>query len=726
MAAMTVDKPNGIVQILPDGPGRVTFKPKGYLGGDLFAAYQDACSGSRFDEARRCQSATIEAALGIVGRLQRAGFALQIDASLTEALKSEIESAKDRVEDASERIERIDAKLRQRGLSLYGYQKTDARWLASRRRFLLSWGMGLGKTLAALITVPETTECGVLVVAPAVAKGVWKREAAKWRPEFKVTVISGRGKFRWPERGEILVMNYDILPKTKAPTRRKPFVAERPSSVRQGLASLGLIAPAHSPEERERVLQIALGVAAIASLAGFSLRLPPCPKGVFLISDESHALKAPTARRTISFRAISEAVRKADGFVGLLTATPQLNKKPQELWSVLEAADLAREAFGSWNEFVRLFGGKKGKWGYEWPDYSMTSEYPLPEAAERLRRVMIRRSKKDVLKDLPEKRYQAFEVDLDKGTHEACNDVLALLTEKGVDPESEDFVEEAEKILFTEISALRQKLATAKINALLALVEEHEENDEPCIVFSAHRAPIDRLAERPGWATITGDTKNEERTRIENDFQAGRYKGIGCTIAAGGVAITLTHASSEIFVDRAWTPALNEQAEDRAHRIGQTKSVLVTDLVGDHKIERRVHELLVIKKALIHRSIEQTTLTTGEPVAAESSIDFAALSAAAEAEEKRLLATAGKSPRRGPKTPREEWAKRALVLLAANDPDRAKFQNGTGFNATDGGFGHSLAAQVKDKGLTDKQWSMAIVLCSRYQRQVGPLPPRES
>jgi SNF2 family DNA or RNA helicase len=165
---------------------------------------------------------------------------------------------------------------------------------------------------------------------------------------------------------------------------------------------------------------------------------------------------------------------------------------------------------------------------------------------------------------------------------------------------------------FELLSAARAALATAKIPALLELVEDLEEQEEPCVIFSAHRAPIDALAEREGWAVITGDTSATKRTEIEEKFQRGELRGIGATIAAGGTAITLTRASRMIFVDRDWTPALNEQAEDRIHRIGSKKPVLYTNLVADHVLDRRIAEVLGRKRALIDASVDAARLRAGE------------------------------------------------------------------------------------------------------------------
>jgi superfamily II DNA or RNA helicase len=296
-------------------------------------------------------------------------------------------------------------------------------------------------------------------------------------------------------------------------------------------------------------------------------------------------------------------------------------------------------------------------------------------------------------------------------------------------------------------------LAKAKIEAMLQIVEEYEEQEEPLVVFSAHRAPIDLLEGREGWAVITGDTRPEDRTKIEDAFQRGELRGIACTIKAGGVAITLTRASHALFVDLEWTPALNAQAEDRICRIGQSRGVIITILVADHPLDIRIAQLLAQKRVYIEGSVDAARLVNGVdpeiPVMPE--IDFQALAAKAaeEAEkaERALLASKERQAlyeaekaaaqaakrairedlmapgRRPAKTAREEWAAEALGILAGMDPDRAREQNGIGFNGADGQMGHNLARQVY-LGLTEAQWQLALEICPKYWRQVGR-PPAE-
>jgi SNF2 family DNA or RNA helicase len=486
------------------------------------------------------------------------------------------------------------------------------------------------------------------VVCPAVAKGVWAREAAKWRPELKVTILSGRGSFRWPQPGEIVAVNYDIL-----------------------------------PEEA-----------------------PGCPAGLVLVADEAHNLASSKAARTKRFRGMSKAVRECGGRVYVLTATP-IKNRPPELWSVLSAAGIEREAFGSWPQFVHAFSGVEGRWGgYEWGS-------PRPEVPDLLRRVCLRRRKADVLKDMPEKTIKYATVEIDKATARTC-DALVKSMVKGGDS-IEIAIEKlfASGLSFEELSAARAALAKAKIPAMLELVEEYESAGEALVVFSAYRAPVDLLAGREGWATITGDTSAEDRTAIEEKFQRGELRGVACTIRAGGVAITLTRASNALFVDREWNPALNTQAEDRIYRIGQSRGVLITHLVADHVLDERISEILSIKAALVAGSVDAATVSQVAPqavaevdwekieadaaLAAREAVEAAARAEAQRDERLRNRAKEEAERARGKARglvrraaarrlaeaedtgePRqaasalEHWAAAGLVQLSSDDPDRAQ------------------------------------------------------
>jgi len=88
------------------------------------------------------------------------------------------------------------ANAESRGLALYPYQAVGVSWLKDRTGALLADEMGCGKTVQALAALPENAMC--VVIAPAAVKGVWMAEARRWRPDLHVSILSGRGSFRWP------------------------------------------------------------------------------------------------------------------------------------------------------------------------------------------------------------------------------------------------------------------------------------------------------------------------------------------------------------------------------------------------------------------------------------------------------------------------------------------------------------------------------------------------
>lgn len=608
-------------------------------------------------------------------------------------------------------------------------------------------------TIQALTALPEGAP--VLVVGPAIAKGVWHRECRKWRPDLTPIILSGRGSFRWPQKGELLVVNYDVLPAVVDTKGKKS--TDRPKDAAAWWKAWSKV------------------WGAIGEAAAAAHILGSCPAGVVLISDEAHALKGGNkTQRGARFKALAARVREMGGRTWGLTATPLLNR-PAELWQVCSVFGVEKEAFGSWRSFMRVAGGSEGRFGIEWE----------PERMDRatlqrmLQRVMLRRLKVEVLKDLPPKTYSEVTVELPSKVAKLCDAALAIIEKRGMTAEAMlKLANEKGSPSFETMSKARAALAMAKLEAAIELIEAFEDADEPLVVFSAHRAPIDVLATRSGWASITGETPPAERTRIEEAFQAGHLRGVACTIKAAGVAITLTRASNAIRLDKEWNPALNIQAEDRIYRIGTSKPVVITDLVSDHPIEERVNELLAKKGEFIANSVDAAKRGAEEaPVQEAADLDAAAarlageqakleieLAAYREREAKRQAAQAARDAeeaasravreatekegkarskaraalarrghaaeaaelsldevRRPPQGEREEWAMRALVQLAGDDPDHARDENGAGFSKSDVYIGHDMAARVHE-GLVDVEWKLAVIVCSRYWRQVGPMP----
>jgi hypothetical protein len=345
---------------------------------------------------------------------------------------------------------------------------------------------------------------------------------------------------------------------------------------------------------------------------------------------------------------------------------------------------------------------------------------------------------------------------IDARTRKLADGIVAQLKDQGIDLEDANTKLALKDIPFELLSEVRAALATSKIPALLSLVEDYEESDEPLVVGSDHLAPVEVFEGREGWATITGSIPPEERQARVDAFQAGELKGIAGTIKAMGLGYTLTRSHNIIINDLNWTPALNAQLEDRLCRLGQTRGVIVTRLVANHPLERRITELLVEKQNVIEHSVEASSveedyvgnnpaeaLAKAAEKARQQVVDTAAAarqereqkaqrSAEAQTQVKAELEASGitvdrdievRGKTRSAANAVEEWAGTGLVAVAGMDPDRASERNNVGFSAYDGQFGHSLAKQFADSGrFTAKQWVAAIRLATKYRRQIGPAP----
>lgn len=652
---------------------RAHIRPAAYLDGS-FPAYRDACKrgGALYSFEEKENACALDLVQGVVEQLRLAGFEAVVSQELADAIRAKAKASYAHIEEARDRIKAVDDELKKRGLELYPFQKEGVQWLAGHDTGVLADEMGLGKTIQALISLPK--DAPVLVVCPASLKGNWKNEIRKWRPDFMVGALAGRGSWRWPAAGEIVIVNYDILPE-------------------------------------EEGLEKKSGTLATEFFEGGRI----CLKGTVLIGDEAHAVKNSKAQRTKRFRKISELVRERGGRTWGLTGTPLLNR-PLELWYVLHAFGLAEKAFRNFNNFCTLFGGSKTSFGVQW------DSRPSPGAAELLKVVMLKRDREVVLPQLPTKTWRTIEVDIDRETSRLCDQLTQKILDLGKDVQQ---VVENQGIEFEDISAVRAALARAKIPALKALVEDYEENEQSLVVFSAHREPVDMLADRPGWATITGDTPVEKRSEIVDAFQGGRLKGLALTIQAGGVGLTLTRAHECIFVDLLWTPALNAQAEDRLCRIGQDRGVVVTVLTADHEMDRRVNEILMEKRHIIRETVDKAAVENvevrdpGEDPLAGVTIGEAAPARSSGGQNHAPSAPGGA---RGPATELEKWASAGVQYIAANDIDLAYEVNGVGFNKFDSQFGHKMAEFCRAGKATEGQWAAIVKLANRYRRQLPKMP----
>jgi len=375
----------------------------------------------------------------------------------------------------------------------------------------------------------------VMIVTTASMKHTWKKELEKWRPDITPVIQNGRNLLL-PPPGVAVITNYEALP--------------------------------HWTEDKE---VIDLGVY----------------ENTVLIADEIHYCKSSKAKRTKNFRSLASTVASKDGRVWGLTGTPLLNNG-RELMEVLLSLGCFFHAFENEGAYAEFWPG-----GWKFP--------PNEEITKNLAKVSLRREKREVLPDLPSKTYRSVVHELDPALAELCDETLA----DSQVTDALEFIEkggaDAAQMMggLALLTRLREAMATAKLPTLLGIVHEFEEANEPLLVFSSHRTPVEVLGRRPGWATIMGGVSAKKRSEIQDLFQAGKLKGIAATIKAGKEGLTLTRSKNVVFVDLDWSPANNAQAEDRIVRIGQTaKGVVITHIVADHAIDERLFDVLSRKRLI--------------------------------------------------------------------------------------------------------------------------------
>ena len=513
------------------------------IDASTFAEFRDAVRGARFDAVLGRLYAPRAEWNEVRAALLAGGVEVEEDAAVTDWTRAEVLFQAELREAAHRRLDQFALKLAERGLYLRDYQREGVLWLSTRRCGLLTDEQGLGKTLQSLCAIPEGM--GAIVVCPASLRGYWRDEVSRWRPDLHPIVYEGRGSYSAPVAGQCVVCSDSAF--VGAKDLEKVFVP------------------------------------------------------TFVAADEAHAYKEERSQRTVNMTTLCSAVRRNGGWTVGLTGTPLLNR-PEELLCLATVFGCERLGWGSEPAFKRAF--EVG------PDFGYGPTFGTPKTAARegLRRISLRRVRVDVLRELPPKSYRDIPVLLSRrarstldAAHERMADTLDALELNDAALSQWQWSDKMPG--FEKYAEVRAEIAERKIPMTMEWADSCAAESLPAVVFSSHREPVDLLAQRDGWTSITGDTPIEERTRRVDGFQRGEYLGIAGTIGAMGTGFTLTHAADVLFVDKPFTPGLVDQAEDRVYRLGQDKPVLITSLVGDHPLERRLKKIHERKRAMVAASL---------------------------------------------------------------------------------------------------------------------------
>jgi hypothetical protein len=377
----------------------------------------------------------------------------------------------------------------------------------------------------------------------------------------------------------------------------------------------------------------------------------------YLIVDEAQKIKNTTAGQTRAVQRLSETLPHSV----LLTGTP-LENRVIELWSQLNVTDGERfpnkRDFGE--EYTEAIDQPK-KGGGTVRVYKGGRN--LDELRHRLKCLIIRRYKKDVAKFIPPKTRKFIPIELegkekteyfkaDKQFTTWLKETLttrlrdALIAE-GINPNSADAASEiarevrdrVQRTLSAEamvkIMHLRQLIGKMKVPYALEVIDDYVDAEKPLVVFAFHQDVISGLEDglsqmkRPKfedgsgggpvrYAVFDGSTSITDRQAIVDAFQGGRLDVVVGSVAMA-VGVTLTRASNVLFVERFWTPTLEEQAEDRCHRLITTEPVTAMYLEALETVDIRVHNMIEAKRSLIAAAI-------GAAYVGESTVAFSDLS----------------------------------------------------------------------------------------------------
>jgi len=486
-------------------------------------------------------------ALPVIGEMGKAGINVNEDDAAKRMLKC--------IEDAENTSFSIPKKLK---AELRPYQEEGYKWLCR----LASWGagacladdMGLGKTVQTIALMVHRVENGpALVVAPASVLSNWEKEILRFAPSLSVTVINS-------------------LPSDE---RKEAVTGAGAYSV--VLTTYGVLV-----SETETLSSRQWGT---------------------VVLDEAHVIKNKETKSAAACNSL-----KAD-FRMILTGTP-LQNHLGEIWSLFQFINPGY--LGTFNEFSAKF-------------LEPIQERNDKQAQSRLKKLLLpfllRRTKSDVLDELPEKTEQTILVDL-SDTEKALYESLRRNAELMVEEHQANLVQTLAEILKLRQAAccpalVREGLpkVSSKVDELLSLVDKIVSGGHKALIFSQFTSFLSIIRESLDKSGITyeyldGSTPVTKRPEIVKSFQTGSAPLFLISLKAGGLGLNLTAADYIILTDPWWNPSVEDQASDRAYRIGQTRPVTIYRLIAHDTIEEKILDMHRDKRSLADSLLEGSDIST--------------------------------------------------------------------------------------------------------------------
>lgn len=311
-----------------------------------------------------------------------------------------------------------------------------------------------------------------------------------------------------------------------------------------------------------------------------------CELGKFdaIIVDEFHKASNHKSQQGKGLRSLNAKYKIA------LSGTP-ITKKLERSWSILNWMGFEEASY--W-QFVKRYCTLGGFSGWDVVGYKNLDEFH-----ERFDRAQLRRTK-DILQ-LPPKTHQVYYVEMSKEQRKEYEQI-----KRGIIQEAEET-----KVVDPAVATLRLRQFTDKVKteAVKEIVDQLADNNEPCIIFSCFKDGLYELQNKLkeyNPLLLTGDiTNTEDKQKVVDDFQVNKKSNVIMgTIQAMGTGYTLTRSQYVVFLNKAWSPTDNEQAEDRAHRRGTTGNVTIISVVVKNSIDEKVEEILKNDKLYIDKVVD--------------------------------------------------------------------------------------------------------------------------
>ena len=472
--------------------------------------------------------------------MQQVGMQVETDADFQSLLNRMKES------------EQLDIKIpKQIQADLRPYQKEGYQWMSRLAHWgagaLLADDMGLGKTLQAITLLLSRAKQGAqLVVVPTSLILNWNDEIARFAPGLHVLLLNRPGE----NRQELIeqAKAFDVV-----------------------ITTYGLLI------NEEESLQ--------------------AKQWQTIVLDEAHTIKNRDTKMS------KAAMGLTGNFRLLLTGTP-LQNHVSEIWNLMQFAN--PNLLGSFQDFSNRF--------------ILPIERDQDKDTQRvLRRIIspfiLRRTKNDVLNELPEKTEITRKVDLSEEEWAFYDHIRqqALVNIEAGESNAMQALAEITKLRLAACNAQlvnqAMQIPSSKLESFLQLVDDLHSNHHRALVFSqftSHLALVRKQLDQLGitYLYLDGSTSAKERARLVDEFQHGDMPLFLISLKAGGLGLNLTAADYVIHLDPWWNPAIEDQASDRAYRIGQQNPVTVYRIIAAGTIEEKILKLHQTKKSMADALLE--------------------------------------------------------------------------------------------------------------------------